>query len=93
VADVAANAENYFNKIMPIDLFYTMKKYYTIRITQPGKTNVWHYNKVGRIYERCTLANGGPTNGPVFYVNPCQCINHLFCEVISETIVEKYTKG
>lgn len=64
-----------------------IKKYYTIQINYHMGGERWYANKNGREYENAYLANGG-TDGPVFYVNPCQFIPHQYVIIISEKEVQ-----
>jgi hypothetical protein len=69
-----------------------MKKIYTIRITSAqGKPNIWYASKIGRDFEAELVSKVGST-AIVFYVNPCQFVYPIDCEVVSERIVETFIK-
>lgn len=73
-----------------------MKKIYKIKITGANdRPNIWYAGRKGEVFEAELKGSGSViANRQViaFYVNPCQFVHLIDCEIVSEKLVELYVK-
>lgn len=70
-----------------------MKKVYTIKITDCiGRPNIWYADMIYREFEAELRVRPG-SGESVFWVTMSQYVYPTDCTVISEKLVEKYTRS